>query len=167
MHLKLKEFFEKRGISQQEIADALEVSPPYINAILNGKKPLGKKNAERLANLYGLSKSFLLTGDGDIECSAVKFKNENFPSDNKHEQIPTYDISFMIEKMVATATADKDKLLEEKDKRITIQEELIANLKDRIADLERTIAAGRVSDIEHYPFHIGAAEGDKRQQKRK
>ena len=51
MHLKLKEFFEKKGISQQEVAAALEVSPPYINAILNGKKPLGKKNAERLANL--------------------------------------------------------------------------------------------------------------------
>ena len=66
MHLKLKEFFEKEGINQTEIADALEVSPPYVNAILNGKKPLGKKNAERLANLYGLSKSFLLTGEGSI-----------------------------------------------------------------------------------------------------
>ena len=66
MHLKLKEFFEKKGISQQEVAAELDVSPPYINAILNGKKPLGKKNAERLANLYGLSKSFLLTGEGQI-----------------------------------------------------------------------------------------------------
>lgn len=66
MHLELKEFFEKKGISQQEVAAELNVSPPYINAILNGKKPLGKKNAERLANLYGLSKSFLLTGEGQI-----------------------------------------------------------------------------------------------------
>ena len=66
MHLELKDFFEKKGISQQEVAESLDVSPPYINAILNGKKPLGKKNAERLANLYGLSKSFLLTGEGSI-----------------------------------------------------------------------------------------------------
>ena len=66
MHLVLKDFFEKKGLSQLEIAAKLDVSPPYINAILNGKKPLGKKNAERLANLYGLSKSFLLTGEGSI-----------------------------------------------------------------------------------------------------
>ena len=66
MHLELKDFFEKKGISQQKVAAELDVSPPYINAILNGKKPLGKKNAERLANLYGLSKSFLLTGEGSL-----------------------------------------------------------------------------------------------------
>ena len=70
MHLELKDFFEKKGISQLEVAAELDVSPPYINAILNGKKPLGKKNAERLANLYGLSKSFLLTGEGSITPSA-------------------------------------------------------------------------------------------------
>lgn len=66
MHLKLKEFFEKKGVSQTQLAEMLDVSPPYINAILNGKKPIGKKNAERLANLFGLSKSFLLTGEGNI-----------------------------------------------------------------------------------------------------
>ena len=48
MHLKLKEFFEKKGVSQTQLAEILDVSPPYINAILNGKKPIGKKNAERL-----------------------------------------------------------------------------------------------------------------------
>ena len=74
MHLKLKEFFEKKGVSQTQLAEILDVSPPYINAILNGKKPIGKKNAERLANLFGLSKSFLLTGDGDVEASDRQMK---------------------------------------------------------------------------------------------
>lgn len=79
MHLELKEFFEKKGISQQEVAAELDVSPPYINAILNGKKPLGKKNAERLANLYGLSKSFLLTGEGSMTTTY----NDNFQQNQK------------------------------------------------------------------------------------
>ncbi len=79
MHLELKEFFEKKGISQQEVAAELDVSPPYINAILNGKKPLGKKNAERLANLYGLSKSFLLTGEGSLTTT----NNENNQQNQK------------------------------------------------------------------------------------
>ena len=66
MHERLKRHFDENGITQQQVADSLNVSLQYINQILNGKKSLGKKNAERLANLYGLSKSFLLTGDGPI-----------------------------------------------------------------------------------------------------
>ena len=74
MHDKLKKYFEEKGITQQQIADALGVSLQYVNQILNGKKFLGKKNAERLANLFGLSKSFLLTGEGDVEASDRQMK---------------------------------------------------------------------------------------------
>ena len=66
MHERLKRYFDENGITQQQVADALNVSLQYVNQILNGKKSLGKKNAERLANLYGLSKSFLLTGEGAV-----------------------------------------------------------------------------------------------------
>ena len=163
MHQKLKEYFEKKGVSQQEIADSLGVSYPYVNAILNGKKPLGKKNAERLANLYGLSKSFLLTGEGEIECSAVHPQKSGL-NETTHEQMPTYDISFMIEKMIANATSEKDKQLADKDKIITTQDELIATLKARIADLERTIAAHNMNDMEKYPFTIGAAEVERKRE---
>ena len=66
MHDSLKRFFDEKGITQQQVADALGVSLQYVNQLLNGRKTLGKKNAERLANLYGLSKPFLLTGEGPI-----------------------------------------------------------------------------------------------------
>lgn len=66
MHDSLKRFFDEKGITQQQVADALGVSLQYVNQLLNGRKTLGKKNAERLANLYGLSKSFLLTGEGEL-----------------------------------------------------------------------------------------------------
>ena len=74
MHDKLKKYFEEKGITQQQIADALGVSLQYVNQILNGKKFLGKKNAERLANLFGLSKSFLLTGEGYVESDGRQLK---------------------------------------------------------------------------------------------
>lgn len=74
MHDKLKKYFEEKRITQQQIADALGVSLQYVNQILNGKKFLGKKNAERLANLFGLSKSFLLTGEGYIESDGHQLK---------------------------------------------------------------------------------------------
>ena len=69
MHEKLKKFFEDKGLNQTQIAEKLGVSVPYVNAVLNGTKTLGKKNAEKWANLFGLSKSFLLTGEGDIKDS--------------------------------------------------------------------------------------------------
>ena len=74
MHDKLKKYFEEKGITQQQIADALGVSLQYVNQILNGKKFLGKKNAERLANLFGLSKYFLLTGEGYVESDGRQLK---------------------------------------------------------------------------------------------
>ena len=66
MHEQLKKFFQKKGISQLQLAEILEVKPQYVNAILNGKKAIGKKTAEKIANFFGLSKSFLLTGEGEL-----------------------------------------------------------------------------------------------------
>lgn len=63
---KLKEHFDSVGITQKEIAELIGVSSQYINAVFNDRKPLGKKNAEKLANLFGLSISFLLTGEGKM-----------------------------------------------------------------------------------------------------
>lgn len=59
----LKDFFKEKNISQKEIQDSLNVSQQYVSSILNGKKSIGKKLAEKLSELYGLDKSILLTGD--------------------------------------------------------------------------------------------------------
>ena len=64
MYVGLKEYLEKKGYSQPRIASELDVSVPYVNAILVGPKTLGKKGAKKWANLFGLSEQFLLTGKG-------------------------------------------------------------------------------------------------------
>lgn len=62
----LRSYFKERGISQKEIAEAMGVSPAYINSIFTGKRNLGKNNAEKLQEKFGLSASWLLTGEGSM-----------------------------------------------------------------------------------------------------
>ena len=68
--VKLKEYFDSKGITQKEIADSLGVSKAYVNALFNGRNSFGKEQAEKWVNLYGLSKSWLLTGEGDMLASS-------------------------------------------------------------------------------------------------
>jgi len=63
---KLKEYFENKGVTQSEIAEKLGVSKAYVNALFTGKRAFGKKQAEAWVNLFGLSASWLLTGEGDM-----------------------------------------------------------------------------------------------------
>ena len=62
----LRKFFENKGITQKSIAEELNVAPAYINKLLTGKKAFGKKTAQKFQDLYGLSSSWLLTGEGSI-----------------------------------------------------------------------------------------------------
>ena len=63
---RLKEYFDNKGITQSEIAEKLGVSKAYVNALFTGKRAFGKKQAEAWVNLFGLSASWLLTGEGEM-----------------------------------------------------------------------------------------------------
>ena len=63
---KLKEYFVNQGITQVEIANKLKVSSAYINSLFTGKRDFGKKQAELWSNQFGLSSSWLLTGEGEM-----------------------------------------------------------------------------------------------------
>ena len=75
--INLKSFFKRKGITQNDIAKDLNVSQPYVNSILNGRIPIGKNQARRLSNLYGLSFSWLLTGEGEILANSSTYVNAN------------------------------------------------------------------------------------------
>ena len=63
---ELSLFFKGNGITQEQIAVALGVTQPYVSALLTGKRELGKKQAKRFEELYGLSSAWLLTGEGEM-----------------------------------------------------------------------------------------------------
>lgn len=65
-YIQLKKFFKRQGITQAEIAEHYGTTQAYINLLLNGKTPIGKSCAVKLHELYGLSVSWLLTGEGNM-----------------------------------------------------------------------------------------------------
>lgn len=73
---QLRQFFDAEGITQKEVAQALGVTPQYVNGICAGRNVIGKTIADKLAKYYGLSKSWLLTGEGDM-LSKAKDTPEN------------------------------------------------------------------------------------------
>ena len=78
---ELRSYFRDRGVTQQSIANELHVSNAYINAIFTGKKSIGKSTARKLSELYGISQSWLLTGEGSIV-------------NGEGNGIPEYDVDF-------------------------------------------------------------------------
>ena len=62
----LTDFFRTRGITQNDIAEALGVSQQYVSKLLSGKAEFGKKQAKRFNELWGIQPSWLLTGEGDM-----------------------------------------------------------------------------------------------------
>lgn len=69
---KLREFFKRKGLSQKEVAAMLGVAPTYITKILKGERGFSEKQAEKWATLLGLSKVFLMTGEGEVESNPAE-----------------------------------------------------------------------------------------------
>lgn len=63
---QLSAYFDGKGISQVEIAAKLQVSKAYVNSLFTGRRPFGKKQAEIWESTFGISKSWLLTGEGKM-----------------------------------------------------------------------------------------------------
>ena len=164
MHEKLKKYFEEKGISQKQIAEKLGVSVPYVNAVLNGTKTLGKKNAEKWANLFGLSKSFLLSGEGDPCQEDIKVVNEIIASPAvKHSSM---DRSFLIEKEIGNTKSYMEKYIASLEDQVKMlkndvaQRDKTIDLQDRrIQELEVKIKFYQKEDpLKDYPFEMGVAD---------
>lgn len=62
----IKEAFLQLGKKQSEIVSDLQVSQPYVSALMNGRKPIGKEMAAKLNALYGFDIAKLITGNTDF-----------------------------------------------------------------------------------------------------
>lgn len=66
----LRQYFDNQGITQQSIANTMNVSKAYVNRLFTGKAKFGKETAEKWSNQFGLQKSWLLTGEGPMLVSS-------------------------------------------------------------------------------------------------
>lgn len=183
------------NMTQGALADAVGSKSSYISNYRNGTRPVTEEIIENLISisaqkpglqifseyLYGFSDIMLLDNVTDEEMADAKMRHENPDYNAMRENIKkegprslpqAFDFSLMIEHAVKSATAYADQTiatlksqLADKDKMLADKDDLITTLKSRIRDLELTIANNSLSDIEHYPFHIGAADGENEQQR--
>lgn len=125
----LADFFENKGLSQKEVADMMGTSPAYINAILNNKKDIGKKVAEKMNNLFGLSSSWLLTGEGEmleagISQQALGDGNTQVAGNGNHVNSET---SRFLEEIAAQRRLT-EKALEQYDRLLSVIERMQAGI---------------------------------------
>ena len=66
MNSKLEEYLKDKGYTQKQVAEILGVSEQYVNALIKGRSNFGKSQAALWAKHFGLSTSWLLTGEGEM-----------------------------------------------------------------------------------------------------
>lgn len=128
---ELAKFFMSIGLSQKDVANRMGTSSAYINALLNGRKAIGKKQAAKMENLFGLSSSWLLTGQGEMlvcdENGINVFGNGNtFGAVSNVTNITTNYVACSAENSRADATLNKvlDMLQGAQDRMAEIQKQL-------------------------------------------
>ena len=169
------------GYTQEYIVEKAKLGKSAISKIKNGENNVGDKTINKICDafkqlnpdyFYGRSpyKTIREKKEAEMEEELKKTQDYITHMDDKPTLPPSFEFSLMIEHAVKAATAYADQTiatlksqLADKDKMLADKDDIIATLKSRIRDLERTIAAERLSDIDRYPFSIGAAEGDKQQ----
>ena len=146
--LKWRHIIEK----QEDLAALLGTSRPNISAALKGNpKVLTLKFLNRFYDKFKdtFRKEWLLRGEGDMLV------------DGPIEKEQAIDPSSLVNSVIAA----KDETISQLKARIVDLERTIADKETiikareaRIVALERQLAAANKSDIEHYPFAIGAAD---------
>lgn len=84
---KLRKWLEEHGLTQQDVADRLGISAPYVNALLTGKREFGKKMAAKWYNHFGLLPPYLMLGEGPMTAA-----DEQQPADSPTGN-PYFDIA--------------------------------------------------------------------------
>ena len=64
--IALQEWAKDKNYKQRELANILGVAQPYIGRMMKGKQEFGKNTARKWADAFGMSYTFLLTGEGSL-----------------------------------------------------------------------------------------------------
>lgn len=134
-------------------AEAIQYGRTSMSAAMNGDEKyltdsLFKNICAAFPGVFNLD--YLLTGKGDLLTVEEDARNEAIK-----ETFGMIDQSSMMNALIAA----KDETIASLHRELDAKNETIALQRSRIADLERQLAAARMSDIDNYPFTIGAAEG--------
>jgi transcriptional regulator with XRE-family HTH domain len=168
----LREFF---GIHTQiDFANAIRITRPALSSAMNGNeayltKNLFQKICAAFPGVFNID--YLLNGHGDLLTHEEDAKTETIRMEDKMRS-PLVDIDEIVNKAVEIAVSAKDETINvlksqvtdlriqlvEKDKTIEDKNNIIAMLKQRLAEMEA------VNDnFEKYPFPLGSAEPESKE----
>ena len=152
-----------RAGGQNDISAKSGIPETTISRILNGKVKQPKLDtikslvkAYPVLNInYLLGKSEYISKEDELE---AELKVASEISNRKYDGISSMDMSMAIQREVEKATEQYKMLVTSLKDQLSVKDELIANLKEKIRDLEKKILQSTPSDLSDYPFTIGAAE---------
>ena len=170
-----KYVFAHFGIkSQKDFADRLNIQRSGLSAAMNGSKANLTKNlfTKICAAFPGVFNiDYLLNGHGDLLTHEEDAKTETIRMEDKMRS-QLVDIDGIVNKAVEIAVSAKDETINvlksqvtdlriqlvEKDKTIEDKNNIIAMLKQRLAEMEAVH-----DNLEKYPFPLGSAEPESKE----
>lgn len=90
----LKSHLNQLGYNQDQLSKMLDVSQPYLSALLSGKKAFGKGTAEKWQQMFGFSAGWLLTGEGEMLIGDGSKMPLSPPSSNI-EEIKSFEVPLL------------------------------------------------------------------------
>ena len=163
------------GYTQAYIVKKAELGPNAISKIKNGKANAGDETITKLCNAFNLNSDYFYGRssyktkleesetklDENIRQSQASIKSQPYIDPGSQMNATIAAQMKTIEILEAQAVEKDDRIAELKDA-IAAKEEIIKAREASIAELERQLAAVRMSDMDNYPFSIGVAEDNKR-----
>ena len=164
-------FREKKVGNQKELAEKIGITEPSLSRVMNGGRIVSDKTLYKMNEAFGGIFNMAYFRGEDPHCMLMEdlAYYKQHPEERlvferntqEHEQTGIDQSS-----LINAALAAKDETIEELRSRIadlkaTIadKEAIIKDREARIVALERQLAAAATSDLSHYPFSFGAADG--------
>lgn len=108
----LREYFEKKGIMQKDVCAATGMGVGTLSNILSGRFQISKNAARKLAEAYGFSIPFLITGEGQLLTgSPLQIQNVDRSPHATISQVSRDAEVAQLREQLAQANAEKDRLL--------------------------------------------------------
>ena len=162
---------EKKYVeSQKELSAQIGVSEATLSNLRNDRKLVSDKTIYKLMDAFpgtfnvayfkGENVYMLVKDAMEAKMDAMQNQNESQSALDQSSLINATIAAQMktIEILEAQAVEKDIRIAELKDT-IAAKEEIIKAREARIVALERQLAAATTSDLSHYPFSIGAADG--------
>ena len=170
-------FREKKVGSQKELAEKIGITEPSLSRVMNGGRTVSDKTLHLMNEAFGGIFNMAYFRGEDQLCMLMEdlIYYKQHPEERLvfekpkviSTQIPTTsDLSILIEKAVAKATAYADKTIaalenqvERYEKELDAKSEEIKRLQARIHELEAFTTVIRTDDpLRNYPFEVGVSE---------